>query len=151
MSGEKVLLWLAGLGLLLPMVICLVVATGAQASAPRTLVAANNAARVEMGRKPLKVSPALMRLADKRAHRLARIGHLTHSGFADAVHRAGYENAGENIAFYAPTPVSSQTFVKMWKESPPHAHNLYDTRWTKIGTGVARINSREYAVVIFAQ
>jgi len=148
--GSRTLLGFATLGLVLPLVIALAMATGAQASSRQTLVTAHNATRADMSRSALRTSPALSRTAQRRAERLARLGYLTHSSFKTALNRAGYYTGGENIA-WAKAPVTTRAFMRMWRKSPPHARNLYDRRWTKIGIGLARSHGREYAVALFAR
>jgi uncharacterized protein YkwD len=108
------------------------------------VLAAVNAHRSALGRRPLTVSPTLTAAAVWKARHMARYGYMSHDDPAPPVGRStaariaacGYSGGGwgENIAAGFRT---SQTVVQAWLASPGHRANIEQPSFTTTGIGAA--------------
>ena len=102
-----------------------------------------NAHRTGMGLNALGTSAALTRSAEWKARHMARYGYMAHDdpappvarSWSDRITACGYSGpgAGENIAFWYPTPAS---VMQAWLASPGHRSNI-EGPYTTTGIGAA--------------
>jgi uncharacterized protein YkwD len=119
---------------------------------------AHNQERANAGVAPLAIDAQLVQLARQRAQTMADTNCFSHtecgpSAF-DLLGGIGYvyQIAGENIARNN-YPDSQTVDVAMngFMNSPGHRANILETRYTKVGIGVAfGANGMKYFAVIFA-
>jgi uncharacterized protein YkwD len=92
---------------------------------------------------PLKINPALSKIARAHSENMARQGKMEHkldnkTPF-DRMRAAGYKFAkgGENIA-EADEIATFPMVMKAWMESPGHRDNILLAEFTETGVGIAR-------------
>ena len=106
------------------------------------LVELTNQERKKMDLPPLKLSPALSKIARAHSENMARQGKMDHvldkKGPFDRLRDAGYKyiKAGENIA--SGQGVTLATIMKAWMDSKEHRANILLPDYTEIGLGIAR-------------
>jgi uncharacterized protein YkwD len=108
------------------------------------VLAAINAYRATIGRRPLTVSPSLAAAAVWKARHMAQYRYMAHDDPAPPIARptdariaaCGYAGAGwgENIAAGFPTP---QAVVQGWLASPGHRANIEQAGFVTTGIGAA--------------
>jgi uncharacterized protein YkwD len=102
-----------------------------------------NRYRVEIGRRPLRVSAPLTRSATWKARHMAHFHYFGHSDPAPPVTRTAFQRlaacgfgstGSENIAYgYS----SALSVVRAWLGSPGHRRNIELASWKYMGVGVA--------------
>lgn len=114
------------------------------------IVRAMNAVRAQNGAPPLRVGRALTRAARSHSADMARRGYFDHGAFVQRLRRFGVRApyVGENLA-YGTGPLAAMQIVQMWIASPPHRQNLLDSKFRRIGVGVAG-SSRKLITADFA-
>jgi uncharacterized protein YkwD len=107
-----------------------------------------NAQRARYGVRPLRMSTSLSQAARRHAADMERRHYFSHvsldgSNFVQRIRRTGYLRragrwfVGENLAWGAGTNRSSpRGIVAAWMNSPPHRHNILDSRFREIGIGI---------------
>lgn len=104
-----------------------------------------NAARVDHGLPPLRLSRVLARPARSHSAYLARTGKLDHNGadgkpFYVRLYKAGYSRrkaVGENLGMSSGCRTNlAKTMVRMWLGSPGHRANLLSRRFRVVGLAV---------------
>lgn len=115
-------------------------ALAAPSKIERRIVAAINAARVNVGRKPLRLAKRLGPVARSHSIEMNATGRLVHESadgapFSERLLRAmpSLQRMGETIAIAS----DPSQFVSQWLESTPHRRILLDPRLRLIGVGVA--------------
>lgn len=99
-----------------------------------------NRERQRHGLRPLSISGALQKAAERHACDMSRSGVRSHTGsdgstFARRYRRAGGCGPGvENIAWGQRSPGNA---VQMWMNSPGHRDNILHRRIVQIGIGVS--------------
>jgi uncharacterized protein YkwD len=102
-----------------------------------------NRYRVEIGRRPLRVSAPLTRSATWKARHMAHYHYFGHSDPAPPVTRTAFQRlaacgfgstGSENIAYGFATALS---VVRAWLASPGHRRNIELAGWKYMGVGVA--------------
>jgi uncharacterized protein YkwD len=108
-----------------------------------------NAQRARYGLRPLRMSSQLSAAARRHAADMRRRHYFSHvsldgTDFVKRIRRTGYLRragswyVGENLAWGAgPGRSSPRGIVTAWMNSPPHRHNILDSRFREIGIGVA--------------
>ena len=99
--------------------------------------------------RPLRLSSQLSDAARRHAADMERRHYFSHvsrdgSDFVKRIRRTGYFRragswyVGENLAWGAgPNRSSPRGIVAAWMNSPPHRHNILDSRFREVGIGVA--------------
>jgi uncharacterized protein YkwD len=107
-----------------------------------------NAQRARYGLRPLRMSSQLSEAARRHAADMQRRHYFSHvsldgTDFVKRIRRTGYLRragswfVGENLAWGAgPNRSSPRGIVAAWMNSPPHRHNILDSRFREIGIGV---------------
>jgi uncharacterized protein YkwD len=107
-----------------------------------------NAQRARYRLRPLRLSETLSQAAQRHAGDMERRHYFSHtsrngSDFVQRIRRTGYFKrasswfVGENLAWGAGVNRSSpRGIVAAWMGSPPHRHNILDSRFHEIGVGV---------------
>jgi len=118
------------------------------------LAALSNNARVEARAPMLRMDPLLSQSASSRAQELIESGVLSHarpngSPFSTSIAQKGYPYAvvGENIGVHF---TDEQSLVRAWLESPLHAKNMLNRKFSDIGVAVAAgtVNGVQTIVVV---
>jgi uncharacterized protein YkwD len=116
-----------------------------------------NLIRRENRLPPLKVDPALAKVAREYSCALARRGALSHTdpagvSVADRVRKAGktFGVVAENLASSANVPDPAATAVQSWMESPGHRKNILQPEFAETGVGVCRESATYYFTQVFA-
>lgn len=106
---------------------------------------------------PLKLNPALSKLARAHAENMARQGKLEHvldeKDPYDRMRDAGYKymTAGENIA-YDRKDAKVASVLEGWMESKGHAENILSPQYTEIGIGIAKDkDGQQFYTQLFAK
>src|SRR5262245_41260542 len=106
---------------------------------------------------PLKIDPALSKVAREYSCALARRGALSHAdpagvSVADRVRKAGktFGVVGENLASSTNVPDPAVTAVQSWMESPGHRKNILQPEFAETGVGVCRASATYYFTQVFA-
>lgn len=106
-------------------------------------------------KRPLRLSPELMRAALAHATWMAENGELDHylpRGSSPSVRAlaAGYSNGGvaENIGWNAQTALA---VYQMWRGSPDHWQNLSNPAYTECGFGVVARANGPYWCAVFGR
>ncbi|HYH27465.1 MAG TPA: CAP domain-containing protein [Actinomycetota bacterium] len=106
-----------------------------------------NAERVESGKRALRRSGKLSRIARRHSIRMARQNYLHHNG------RLGYQARkmswtvlGENVG--VGTSVSS--LHRAFMNSAPHRANVMKGRYRRVGVGTVQSGGRLWVTVVFA-
>ena len=149
MSGNRPLL--SVLSPLLVVVLTFCAAAAAMTPAPRSasgaaaatageraIVRAMNVVRMQSGRRPLRVGPALTRAARSHSADMARRGYFEHGAFVQRLRSFGVRApyVGENLAS-GTEPLTAAAIVQMWMTSPGHRGILLDRGFRRVGVGVA--------------
>jgi uncharacterized protein YkwD len=105
---------------------------------------------------PLKLNPALSKVARAHSENMARQGKMEHTlddkTPFDRLREAGikFSAAAENIA--AGDRVTHAMIMKAWMESKDHRANILEAEYSEIGVGVARDKSGQiYYTQVFAK
>lgn len=105
------------------------------------LIALLNQDRKAAGRKPLKVSPALMAAAESHAQDMVAKGYFSHTGkngstVGKRIKRQGYKfcHAAENIAS---GQKSAAEAMVSWRASSGHSKNNLSRKSKEVGAGFA--------------
>ncbi|NBX93333.1 MAG: CAP domain-containing protein [Proteobacteria bacterium] len=101
----------------------------------RLIVRFTNLERMKRGLAPLKVSPQLQTLTERKAENMAKSRNLSHSV-------APLPPGGENIAW---NQASAREVVNSWMNSDGHRANILNRNYTTIGVGVAQGNGPYWA------
>ncbi len=118
----------------------------------------SNSARRTKGVRKVRRSTKLDRAADYYAQHLARSGVFSHTADGRTLkqrlrkHGVGNGWMAENLAYRSsrhPGDSLAKLFVQGWLDSPGHRRNLLHPKLTHIGIGVAKTQSRVYAVQVF--
>ncbi|WP_084263430.1 sigma-70 family RNA polymerase sigma factor [Actinomadura formosensis] len=123
-------------------------------TAEQQVVELINAERAGAGCRPLRVSPALHRAAQRHSADMAARGVLDHGG-------AGGDDPGERITAagfgwsvwaenIAQGPSTPPAVVAGWMNSPGHRANILDCRLTMVGIGVVRGAGGPWWTQVFA-
>lgn len=116
-----------------------------------------NQERKKKDAPPLKLSPALSKIARAHSENMARQEKLEHvlddKAPIDRLRDAGYKftKVGENVALGdAELPVEG--IMKLWMESKGHSETLLEPGYTEIGIGIARDKAGQvYYTQLFAK
>jgi uncharacterized protein YkwD len=107
-----------------------------------------NAVRARYSLRPFRLSRSLSEAAERHASDMKRRHYFSHTSrdgtdFVQRIRRTGYFRrtsswfVGENLAWGAGQHRSSpRGIVAAWMGSPPHRHNILDSRFREIGVGV---------------
>ena len=105
---------------------------------------------------PLKLNPALSKIARAHSENMAKQGKMDHvldeKGPFDRIRAAGYKfmKAGENVAF-GEEEAMVPMIMKAWMESKAHAANILLPEFTEIGVGLAKDKTGQiYYTQLFA-
>ena len=136
----------------------------ASASASSTgasqVFAATNEFRVAQGQHALLFNSQLQDVAQAWAEQMA--ADVAGGASLDTAFRhnpdltaqipAGWQFAGENIAYNYGFDSPFETLVNQWKNSPGHRANMLDSRWTAFGVGVfTDADGATWGVQVFAR
>lgn len=116
-----------------------------------------NEERKKKDAAPLKLNPALSKIARAHSENMAKQGKTTHTlddkDFDDRVREAGYKFSAlaENVGSGG-NGASLEMIMKAWMDSEGHRTNLLNTDYSESGVGLARDEAgRIYVTQIFAQ
>jgi uncharacterized protein YkwD len=119
------------------------------------LLELTNAERKRQKLPPLKIDPALMKLARAHAATMARLDQIGHDiggkTFSQRMEGEKYmaSRAGENVAEGQRTPAEA---IRSWMQSPGHKGNILQAEYTHIGIAGAKSKSgKQYWTQIFAK
>ena len=134
------------------------VSAAGQATTPnqneRSLLSVVNDVRGDHGLRPLKVDPALARVARSYSVTLIRTDVFTHGAMFERLARSGARGPafGENLAWGTGPYASARHIVANWMASPAHRANLLRPGWNRIGLGAVKGNFLGYngAMVVTA-
>lgn len=103
----------------------------------RELLTAVNAARAAHKLQPLKVDPALTRVAQGYSTTLLRTNTFTHGAFAARLARSGARGPvlAENLGWGKGSRATAAGIVRGWLASPGHRANLLRPGFTRVGLG----------------
>jgi uncharacterized protein YkwD len=105
-----------------------------------------NASRRQHGLPGLQWNGQLGDKAQAWAEHMARQGRISHSNLADGA-PSGWKALGENVGVGGSIGAVHTAYMN----SPGHRANIVNSRWTHVGTGVARSGGRVYTVQVFMQ
>ena len=103
-----------------------------------------NAQRHAHNLKALRENSRLDLASVRHADDMARRNYFAHGDFVGRIRATNYLSGarswmvGENIAWGTGSYATPAGIVKMWMNSPPHRHNILDSRFREIGLGIAR-------------
>jgi uncharacterized protein YkwD len=109
-------------------------------SAPeQSLLQAINQARAARGLPPLRVGVRLRSAARAHSRAMAQNGAFTHGSWYQRLRRHGVraQTVGETIAWGVGVDGSASAIVNMWLGSPSHRATMLNTRFRRIGVGIA--------------
>ena len=97
----------------------------------------------------LKASVRVRKIARRHVRRMARRGTIFHTDLGRSLsrHHICWQAWGQNIG-YAP---SLKRIHRMYMNSSPHRANILDTRWKRLGDGVAKRGQYVYNVEDFVR
>ena len=103
----------------------------------RSLLSVVNEVRGTHGLRPLKVDPALARVARSYTATMLRTGVFAHGDMFGRLSRSGAAGPtyGENLAWGTGPYATARQIVRSWMGSPGHRANLLRPGWTRIGLG----------------
>ena len=103
----------------------------------RSLLSVVNEVRGNHGLRPLKVDPALARVARSYTATMLRTGVFAHGDMFGRLSRSGAAGPtyGENLAWGTGPYATARQIVRSWMGSPGHRTNLLRPGWTRIGLG----------------
>ena len=112
----------------------------------RSLLAVVNEVRSGHGLRPLKVDPALARVARSYSVTMIRQDVFTHGAMFERLARSGARGPlfGENLAWGTGPYASARHIVGNWMASPGHRANLLRPGWNRIGLGAVKGNFLGY-------
>ena len=113
----------------------------------RSLLAVVNEVRGNHSLRPLKVDPALARVARSYSATMIRTDVFTHGDMFGRLARSGAAGPlfGENLAWGTGPYATARQIVRNWMGSPPHRANLLRPGWNRIGLGALRGNFLGYS------
>ena len=123
---------------------------GGQAAKPnpseRSLLTVVNEIRSGYGLRPLRVDPALARVARSHSATLIRTDVFTHGAMFERLARSGARGPafGENLAWGTGAYATARRIVAGWMASPGHRANLLRPGWNRIGLGAVKGNFLGY-------
>jgi uncharacterized protein YkwD len=113
----------------------------------RSLLSVVNEVRVNHGLRPLRVDPALARVARSYTATMIRTDVFTHGDMYGRLVQSGARGPmyGENLAWGTGAYASARHVVRGWMESPGHRANLLRPGWKRIGLGALKGNFLGYS------
>jgi uncharacterized protein YkwD len=113
----------------------------------RSLLSVINEVRSGRGLRPLRVDPALARVARSYSTTMIRTDVFTHGDMAGRVVRSGARGPrfGENLAWGVGSYATARNIVRGWMASPGHRANLLRPGWNRIGLGAVKGNFLGYS------
>jgi len=112
----------------------------------RSLLAVVNEVRSGHGLRPLRVDPALARVARSYSATMIQTDVFTHGAMFERLARSGARGPafGENLAWGTGPYASARRIVGSWMASPGHRANLLRPGWNRIGLGAVKGNFLGY-------
>jgi uncharacterized protein YkwD len=116
----------------------------------RSAVRATNEARVEHGRRPLRVVDCLQDFARRQAGAMARQERMFHQDLGRMMERCHLVSAGENVAYGYPTGRS--VVNRGWMESDGHRANILSRGFKLVAVAARRDDDGTwYAAQVFGR
>lgn len=103
-----------------------------------------NQERRERGLKGLDANERLSLASQRHSNDMARRNYFAHGNFVGRIKAARYLqgsgswSVGENIAWGSGALATPKEIVNAWMNSPPHRHNILQSKFREIGIGVTR-------------
>lgn len=100
-----------------------------------------NAQRNARGLAPVRLTGRLVHAARAHTRDMLRHDRFSHDSadgtpFSRRLGRLGFRRAGETLAWLPQaTECRAATVVRYWLDSPPHARQLLDRRYRRVGVG----------------
>ena len=108
--------------------------------AEAAIVRAINMERRRRGLRTVRPRRGLARVADRHTRRMLRFDRLQHASFdGSSLHtrlrRAGYRRGFGEVLAWVPRGLDRRAgaVVALWMQSPPHAQQILDRRFTLVG------------------
>lgn len=104
-----------------------------------------NGERHNRGLRELSLDQTLINKAQSWAEHMAAAGAVSHSVLTDGA-GSDWRVLGENVGWAN----SIAEMHALFMASPAHKANIVNSRYTRIGTGVAQVGGRYFVVQVFA-
>ena len=130
--------------LVLAVLVGLPTPAGATTTAEKAAHAIINETRAAEGRRVLRLSERLSRIAHRHSKEMAVRGTLFHSCLSCSI-GGGWRKLGENVGVGGDYPsVHSELLA-----SPPHRANLLDRKYRRVGVGIVKRRGQLWVTQIF--
>ena len=103
-----------------------------------------NDIRREKGLRPFREDRRLSRASQRHTNAMTEHNFFAHGDFVGRIRAARYLRGargwtvGENIAWGSWDYATPKSIVRGWMNSPPHRHNILNSRFREIGIGLSR-------------
>ena len=130
--------------LVLAVLFALPSSVGATTTAEKAVHAMINDTRAAEGRRALRLSERLSRIAHRHSKKMAVSGTLFHSCLSCSI-SGDWRKLGENVG-YGPDRITVQN---EFLASPPHRENILYPKYRRVGVGVVRRGGLVWVTQIF--